>query len=183
MGKKMSIIKKQEHLPVYGIGPVYVAFILLLTLTAVLLRDRPILASGRILAFRIPIIFIGALFIALSIFLWIQAVLASNLAKHIEKNYLVTSGVFAWVRNPIYSAFMILCTGILFIVGNAWFIPLPFFYWGLLTVHMKNTEEKWLQERYGNAYLKYCGKVHRCWPSIPKGVKNKGEKEHDKRCF
>lgn len=31
-------------------------------------------------------------------------------------------------------------------VGNAWFFILPFLYWGILTVLMKVTEEKWLKD-------------------------------------
>lgn len=161
-------MKKDEHLPVYGIGPVYVISILIATAVAVLLRGIPVFASGKLIALRIPLVVIGTLFIILSAFMWIQAVIVSKLDEHIRKNHLVTPGVYAWVRNPIYSAFMILCTGILLIAGNAWFFILPFFYWWLLTVLIKHTEEKWLIDTYGDEYADYCRTVNRCWPWIPK---------------
>ena len=141
-------MKKYEHLPIYGIGPVYVVSILLPTIIAILLRSIPVFTSGKLIILRIPLAIIGALFIILAAFIWIQAVIVSRLDENIKKNHLVTSGVYAWVRNPIYSAFMILCTGILLVAGNAWFFILPFYYWWLLTVLIKRTEEKWLQKKY-----------------------------------
>ena len=172
-------MKKYEHLPIFGIGPVYVVSILLLTLVAVFLRDNHLFKSGRIII-RIPLIIIGVLFIVLSVFIWIQAVIISKLDKNIKNNHLVTSGVYAYVRNPVYSAFMLLSTGIIFIIGNAWFFILPFLYWLFLTVLMKHTEEKWLKDRYGKTYKEYCKYVNRCWPWIPrKSEKNRGRKSEN----
>lgn len=65
-----------------------------------------------------PLIIIGILLIVITIILWIQAAFVSKLDENIKKNHLVISGVYAWVRNPIYSTFMILCIDVLFIVGN-----------------------------------------------------------------
>ncbi len=168
-------MKKHDHLPIFGVGPVYVVSILLPTLGAVLLRDHPALTSGRLTSLRLLLMCIGALFITLSVFIWIQAVIVSKLDENIKKNHLVTSGVYAWVRHPVYSAFMLLCTGMLLIAGNAWFFILPFLYWGLLTVLMQHTEEKWLKDRYGNAYKEYCRRVNRCWPWMPKKQNRTGE--------
>lgn len=161
-------MKNTEHLPVYGIGPVYVASIVLPTLLAVLFRDHPAFASGRLIKLRIPLVVIAVIFISIAAFMWIQAVVVSELDENIKKNHLLTSGVYAWVRNPIYSAFMMLCTGILLALGNACFFILPFLYWWLLTVLLRHTEEKWLLNRYGDEYTAYCGRVNRCWPWIPK---------------
>ena len=161
-------MNKQEHLPLFGIGPLYVACIVLPTLAAVLLRNLPAFASGKMAVARLPLAIFGVLLIIFSVYLWIQAVLVSKLDEQIKKNHLLTTGVYVWVRNPVYAAFMILCTGVLLPLGNAWFLILPFWYWGLLTVMMKRTEEKWLLARYGDAYMAYCRKVNRCWPWIPK---------------
>lgn len=169
-------MKKYEHLPIFGIGPAYVVSILLLTMIAVILKNNHVFTSGRLITLRIPFKIVGAVFIILAVFLWIQAVIVSKLDENIKKNHLVTSGVYAWVRNPIYSAFMILCTGVLLIAGNAWFFVFPFIYWGLLTVLMKNTEEKWLKDMYDDEYLEYCKNVNRCWPWIPEETKKKRKK-------
>ena len=80
----------------------------------------------------------------------------------------MTTGAYALVRNPIYSAILILCTGVLMIGGNVLFLILPFLYWAFLTVLIKHTEEKWLSELYGEEYKEYCKKVNRCIPWFPK---------------
>ena len=164
-------MKKYEHLPIFGIGPIYVISILFPTLFAVILGNLPVLSSGKLQILRIPFVIIGTLLIILSAFIWIQAVIISKLDENIKKNHLVTSGIYAWVRNPIYSAFMILCTGVLLVAGNVWFFILPFIYLWLLTVLLKHTEEKWLLDMYGNEYVEYCKKVNRCLPWIPKKEK------------
>lgn len=160
-------VKKEQHLPFLGIGPIYVISILFLTLIALLLRDHPVFAAGRMNLLRVPLIIIGVLVILMSVFMWIQAVLVSKLHENIKENHLLTSGVYAWVRHPIYSAFMLLCTGLLLLAGNACFFVLPLIYWGLLTVLIMHSEEKWLKDLYGNEYLEYCRKVNRCWPWKP----------------
>ncbi|WP_311482654.1 isoprenylcysteine carboxylmethyltransferase family protein [uncultured Anaerococcus sp.] len=166
--KIKQAMKRYEYLPIFGIGPAYVVSILLPTLAVVLLRDNHVFESGKLITLRIPLIVIGVLLIILSAFIWTQAVIVSKLDENIKKNHLVTSGVYSWVRNPVYSAFMLLCTGIILVAGNAWFFVLPFLYWQLLAVLIKHTEEKWLKDRYGKAYKEYCRNVNRCWPWLPK---------------
>ena len=41
-------MRKKEHLPVYGVGPLNGCAVAALTLAAVLMRDLPLLASGRL---------------------------------------------------------------------------------------------------------------------------------------
>ena len=96
--------------------------------------------------------------------MWIMAVIVSKVDDNIKKNHLVTTGIYAWVRNPIYSACMFACTGFILIIGNVFFFVLPFVYWLFMTVLMKHTEEKWLRDLYGQEYEDYCKRVNRCIP-------------------
>ena len=160
-------MKKQDHLPIYGVGPLYVYVIAALTLAAVLLRNMPVFSSGKLAGLHTPLLLLGVLFIAAGIALWIYAVPVSKIDDGIKENRLVTTGAYAMVRNPIYSAAMIACTGVLLIVGNAWFFVLPFAYWLFMTLLMKATEEKWLKDLYGAEYEDYCRRVNRCWPWLP----------------
>lgn len=95
-------MKKYKHLPILGIGPVYVISILLLTLVAVILRNLPVFKSGSLQFLHIPLVIIGIFFVILSAFIWIQAVIISKLDENIKKNHLVTSGVYAWVRSNLF---------------------------------------------------------------------------------
>ena len=157
-------MKKKEHLPLFGVGPIYVYSIALLTLLAFLYRNLSLFEAGKLTFFRIPLLILGAILIALGMIIWIMAVIVSKVDDNIKKNHLVTTGIYAWVRNPIYSAFMIANTGIILIIGNAFFFVLPFVYWLFMTVLMKHTEEKWLRNLYGQEYEDYCNRVNRCIP-------------------
>lgn len=161
-------MKNGDHLPMYGVGPLYVYVIAALTLAAVLLRNQPFLAAGRLDALRVPLLILGILLIAAGIALWVYAVPISKIDYGIKENRLVTEGAYALVRNPIYSAAMIVCTGVILIVGNAWFFVLPLLFWLFLTVLMKHTEEKWLKNLYGTEYEAYCKRVNRCLPWLPR---------------
>lgn len=170
-------MKKQDHLPIYGVGPLYVYVIAALTLAAFFLRKLPVFSSGQMKEMRTPLLVLGILLILSGIALWIYAVLISKIDDGIKENRLVTTGAYALVRNPIYSAAMIACTGVILLLGNAWFFPLPLFYWLFMTVLMKATEERWLKNLYGQEYEDYCRRVNRCWPWLPK-EENRGKISH-----
>ena len=160
-------MNKQEHLPIYGVGPIYVYVIAALTLAAVLTRNLPLFSSGRLEGTHSILMIAGIILIAAGIALWIYAVPISRIDDGIMENRLVTTGAYALVRNPIYSAAMIACTGVILIIGNAWFFILPLAFWLFMTVLMKATEEKWLKNLYGEEYEDYCKRVNRCWPWLP----------------
>lgn len=157
-------MRKQNHLPIYGVGPLYVYVIAALTLAAALLRNLPLFASGNMDALHVPLLALGIVLILAGVALWIYAVPISKIDEGIRENRLVTTGAYALVRNPIYSAAMIACTGVILIVGNVWFFILPLVYWLFMTALMKATEEKWLKDLYGEEYEDYCKRVNRCWP-------------------
>ena len=92
----------------------------------------------------------------------------SRIGENIRRNNLVQTGVYAYVRNPVYSAFLMICSGVLLLEGNLWLLILPIIFWLCLTILMKNTEEKWLAALYGEEYSNYCKRVNRCIPWPPK---------------
>ncbi|MCR5406871.1 MAG: hypothetical protein K6E88_08795 [Lachnospiraceae bacterium] len=47
---------------------------------------------------------------------------------------------------------------------NAWILITPVINWGLMTVVLINTEEKWLCGLYGKEYDEYKKHVNRCIP-------------------
>ncbi len=162
--RERAHMKNEEHLPIYGVGPLYVFVITVLTLAAVLMRNMPFFSSGKLSVLRIPLLIAGVVSVAAGIALWIYAVPISKIDVGIKENRLVTTGAYALVRNPIYSAAMLVCTGVILLVGNACFFLLPLFSWLFMTVLMKATEEKWLEDLYGAEYRDYCRRVNRCWP-------------------
>lgn len=155
---------EKGHLPILGVGPLYVITIILMTVISIILSATRFIPVITFTNMRWIFILIGILCFIIGITLWLKAVIIDRLDTHIIKNELVTTGVYAYVRNPVYSAFMFVCTGVLMIYGNIVLLLLPIIYWGFMTILMKSTEEKWLEDLYGQEYIQYLQRVNRCIP-------------------
>lgn len=162
MERNNESMNKKEHLPIYGVGPIYGVSIIIATIIGVALSCTGVISVGKFGALKIPFIIIGILIAGLGFLVWFKA--AFRIDKYITSNELCTDGIYAIVRNPCYSGIMLMCTGILFMANNLCLLCLPFIYWIAMTILMKHTEEKWLYQLYGQAYLDYCKRVNRCIP-------------------
>ena len=159
--------KDGQKLPLLGIGP-YMIFVMgLATLTGIILFGYVfrigILETPWIIVFRI----MGALLIVSGIFIWFTGAVRSDMDEHIESNKLKTNGIYAWVRNPMYSGWWIAFTGITLMWHNIWMLVLPVINWIIMTITLINSEEKWLSDLYGAEYETYKTKVNRCIPWKP----------------
>lgn len=161
-------MEAKDHLPLYGPGPLYVASIIALTTIALLFNWQnliPVLDAGPLSAvFKVA----AVLLIVECVVLYVRAVFMQRIDRSIKDNELATTGVYACVRNPIYSAFTFLCTAILLWVGNCCLLVLPVIFWILLTILLRATEERWLKDAYGAAYDEYCAQVNRVLPWFPR---------------
>lgn len=158
--------ENQEHLPVMGVGPVCIAIMIAFTAAGIALVKFNMLTSGDVGGGVITVLFViaGILCIAGGAILWYAAVFSAKIDITIKSNRLETGGVYAIVRNPIYSAFLFICIGALLFCRNWYVLILPPLFWVYLTVFMKLTEEKWLSERFGEEYKAYCKRVNRFIP-------------------
>ena len=158
--------ENQEHLPVMGVGPVCIAIMIAFTAAGIALVKFNMLTSGDVGGGAIAVLFViaGILCIAGGIILWYAAVFSAKIDITIKSNRLETGGVYAIVRNPIYSAFLFICIGALLFCRNWYVLILPPLFWVYLTVFMKLTEEKWLSERFGEEYKAYSKRVNRLIP-------------------
>lgn len=161
-------MEQKKPLSQYGVGPFYAVTVLLLTVIALLLDHAELMPVLRYQPAAIILKFLAAGCLLAAAILWINSVIVMNIRKRIRENQLLTSGAYAWVRNPIYSAIMLLMWGVLLWNGNLLLLLLCPVYHVLMTVMVKYTEEKWLTELYGQAYLDYCRMVWRCIPRPPK---------------
>lgn len=169
------MIEKEQtkQLPLLGIGPIYVITCLIMTLSGLYLQWKGILSQGIIVHARVPLAVLGTLLVLLGMALWIYAVLIQKVGREIKANHLVTDGVFSVVRNPIYSAFLFIFTGILFMAGNRHLLFLPVIFYVFLTLLLRETEEKWLKDMFGQEYVQYCQKVNRVFPWWPRSTPSK----------
>ena len=158
----------ESALPIFGVGPVYVISCLILTIVGLILKNHKLLSAGDIPSIKIPMMIVGIIFIVIGVLLWIYSVVIQKISVEIKNGSLLTTGVYSLVRNPIYSAFSFVFTGILIMENNVFLLILPIFFWIYLTVLLKLTEEKWLLEKFGEEYVSYCICVNRIIPWFPK---------------
>lgn len=155
---------KDNHLPLFGVGPFLIFPIIIATAIAILLSYYNMIpafkSNGSIMAL------IGFVLIVFGIIFWLLAVLNSKIDNNIKSNKLVTTGIYALVRHPIYAAFLYALTGLTFISNNLYLLILPVIYWLILTIAMMKTEEKWLYDKFGESYAEYSRNVSRFVPFL-----------------
>ena len=162
-----NYVKEGQKLPLYGVGPYIVLAMAATTVIGILLFCY-VLKIGTLSGPWVVILRItGAIIIALGLVIWYKGALGSDIDNIIAENRLKTDGIFAWVRNPMYSGFWFVFSGITMIWHNAWALLTVPVNWTSMTVALKNTEEKWLADLYGQEYAEYMKRVNRCIPWIP----------------
>ena len=163
-----NYVREGQKLPLFGVGPYIIYGMAAVTMAGTILcayvLKIGILNAPWILTFRI----IGGILIALGLIIWYIGALCSGMDESIAENRLKTDGIYAWVRNPMYSGWWMLLSGIGLMWHNAAQLMTIPTNWGIMTVALKNTEEKWLLNLYGQEYRDYCKRVNRCLPMIPK---------------
>lgn len=165
----MSEIKEeQKHLPVIGVGPMIVAPQLILTAAGIILSCFGYLDFAKLTVIKIPFLILGILIIIAGIYLWYSANYRAKVFDGIVENRLVTTGIYSIVRNPIYSAFLLISIGSVLITCNLILFIIPVICWIYMTIFLIHTEEKWLTKLYGQEYRDYCKKVNRCIPWFPR---------------
>lgn len=159
-----NFIKDGQKLPLYGVGPGMVLGMFLVAVTGIVLFSYifkiGILAAPWVYIFRIA----GGILIALGILVWFIGAICSDMNRNIAENKLKTDGIYAMVRNPMYSGWWILIVGISLMWHNVCLLVMPFINWGVMTIILKRTEEIWLLDVYGDEYKEYKSKVNRCIP-------------------
>lgn len=159
--------KEGQKLPLFGVGPYLVYGIGLISAIAIVLFNYVfkvgILDGIWIWGFRIA----GVVLIIAGISVWFIGAVLSDMDDIIENNRLNTSGIYAWVRNPMYSGWWIAISGIGLMWHNVWMLIVPVINWGIMTITLIKTEEKWLTDLYGDEYVSYKAKVNRLIPWKP----------------
>ena len=152
----------------FGVGPYLVGSLGVLTLAGMLLSGN-ILKSGMlgglwVILFRV----IGTLILLSGLAIWFIGAMKSDMDDSIIENRLQTGGIYAWVRNPMYSGVWYTIIGIGLMCHNWWLIVIQIINWGIMTIVLKNTEEKWLENLYGEEYMEYKSQVNRCIMWFPR---------------
>ena len=156
--------KEKNHLPLVGVGPAIVFGQFGFTGISISLTYIFDVSFARVNVLRTPFLVIGIMLICLGVYLDLSAKLKSKMFQNVKENRLITDGVYAYTRNPVYSGAWLVCVGAVFIVNNLLLFIVPVICWAYMTFFLISTEEKWLKGLYGQEYIDYCKRVNRCIP-------------------
>ncbi|MES2177497.1 MAG: isoprenylcysteine carboxylmethyltransferase family protein [Gemmatimonadota bacterium] len=87
---------------------------------------------------------------------------------------LVTYGIFAWMRNPLYVGNFLIWIGFAVISGVLWFIPIAIVLFAVEYTLIVRYEEGVLESIFGAEYLQYKDRTSRWFPRPP-GSDEEGE--------
>ena len=80
---------------------------------------------------------------------------------------LVTYGIFAWMRNPLYVGNFLIWMGFAVISGVLWFIPVAVVLFAVEYTLIVRYEEGVLESIFGEEYLSYKARTPRWFPRPP----------------
>jgi protein-S-isoprenylcysteine O-methyltransferase Ste14 len=111
-------------------------------------------------------IIIGVLLIAAGVAIGIAgrgifARLGANVNPYRPSSVLVTTGIFAYVRNPMYVGFALLIAGIGVALASDWTLVMLVIAAPLAHFGVVKREERYLEAKFGDAYRNYMSRVPR----------------------
>lgn len=147
-------------------------------LGAILFRNRgwlpvpfvlvPLLVPGHSTAVRWVV---GAVIVALGEALRLAGVAAAgNVTRRRSRDVqrLVTYGIFAWARNPLYIGNLLIWAGFVVVSGVFWFLPVAVALFGAEYSLIVRYEEGVLESIFGAEYLAYKRATPRWIPRAPR---------------
>ena len=172
-----AVFTRFVPLPKFGNGGMFIPIVIMLTICGVILGHiRPVTYGIPTIAWiRYTYIGLGVILLFIGILMFNQAVSDAQLFTNIVMGKLVTTGIYAKTRNPMYGGILLICTSVLFFSGNTFMYILPLVYWGILTILMKKYEEPLLADRFGKEYTDYMEATYRFVPLSKSKMKEKGE--------
>lgn len=155
----------QERLSRWGIGPrIAAAALTYAAIAGVATRGWPDVCRMRFLPDPV-FVAAGSLLTLLGVVM--LAVAARALTKAYNQSQLVASGIFALVRHPIYSAWIVLIVPGLGLISRSWPVLLTALVAYAVFKRLIHREDDDLKRQFGEAYLNYRFRVNELLP-IPK---------------
>jgi protein-S-isoprenylcysteine O-methyltransferase Ste14 len=115
----------------------------------------------------------GALFIVAGEALRLAGVSAAGTVtrrRSREVQRLVTYGIFAWMRNPLYVGNFLIWTGFVIGSGVLWFLPVAVILFAIEYTLIVRYEEGVLESIFGDHYVAYKQRTPRWFPRPPQAA-------------
>ncbi|MDO5733080.1 MAG: isoprenylcysteine carboxylmethyltransferase family protein [Eubacteriales bacterium] len=154
----------------WGIGPILIALLLVSTVLGLIFSTHSALVAGRVeLAWpRILARTLSIVLILYALVLWTMGAFGARINAKAKAGELVTTGAYAWVRHPIYSAFFLVSAAVLIWPLNLYLLLLILFNWAFMSLILKFTEESTLRRLFPETYPDYCKRTNRLLAMPPR---------------
>lgn len=116
---------------------------------------------------------VGALFILVGEALRVAGVAAAGTVtrrRSRDVQRLVTYGVFAWMRNPLYVGNFLIWSGFVIGSGVLWFLPVALLLFAVEYTYIVRYEEGVLESIFGQEFLDYKARTPRWIPRPPRAA-------------
>jgi protein-S-isoprenylcysteine O-methyltransferase Ste14 len=87
-----------------------------------------------------------------------------TLMPNVPTECLVATGLYRFVRNPMYVGDLMVLAGEALLFRSYWLIVYAAAIWLVLDQFIRRYEEPTLLRRHGAEYARYCERVRRWWP-------------------
>lgn len=77
---------------------------------------------------------------------------------------LVLSGLYLWIRNPMYLLYVVIVLGEALLYRSFALLAYAIAFWSMTHIYVVAFEERGLERRFGAAYTEYCQRVGRWFP-------------------
>ena len=154
----MTKIKGEETVKVIDIRPPKLAqALILLAVTGHYLFPKIVIYSNIWLG-----VFIGATgFIIMMIAWWQFKQTNSPICPQADTQFIITSGIYSYSRNPMYLGMIMILLAVALVVGSFPFYFITVLFFIIINFVFCTFEEEKLKEKIGVSYLLYCEKVGR----------------------
>ena len=153
MTKKMNILGIGPLLAIVGALTVVILFLLKNAIGLSLILPSDLCIYSRILA---------VLFVIIGLYFWLSS--AIHIKKVFRSHALVTSGVFALSRNPMYAAFIVFLIPAIALFVNEMLILVVSLAMYIVFKYCICKEEEHLVKEFGNTFQQYAKQVPQLIP-------------------
>jgi protein-S-isoprenylcysteine O-methyltransferase Ste14 len=111
-------------------------------------------------------IIVGVILIVIGLYVFILSGITVH--RHINRDKLCTTGVYSYMRHPLYASWIIfIIPGIVLVIGSIVAISCPLFMYIIFRIFI-NEEDRYLKEKFGDHYAQYEKAVNAVFPKIYK---------------
>jgi protein-S-isoprenylcysteine O-methyltransferase Ste14 len=163
----LSEEKTRKQPPLWLLVIVFITLFILISIGITILFKLPwVFPFSRLWGIIIGSIFLGFGFYFLISAFWVltsRRAFGKDIYKNQTESQLITRGIYAYTRNPLYIGVFLIFFGWFFLFLYTFLLFIPFLFM-ILFYFVSKWEERELTERFGEEYLRYKEAVPRFIP-------------------